>query len=246
MSRSLHSVSSRAWVQLLTGVLTLLLVVAVVTQLRTSAPHEQLDVVVGAAEDPGSTSRDEVTCERRLPGLTRVQGGEGSEDPVEDVDGPIGRITSTAVTECPDRFDGRQVTFIGEVVGDVLRRDGGAWLLMNDDAYGLEAGPLPSHQDFAGGNTGLAVWLPDRFLGLIQDAGGPGVRGTVLSVEGTVHRADPADGGGLTLRAHDAARAADAVRIPEPVHTAQVVVAILAAIAAAGAIVAERLVARSR
>ena len=36
----------------------------------------------------------------------------------------------------------------------------GAWVLVNDDAYALDVGPLQGHSQFRGGNSGLSVWLP--------------------------------------------------------------------------------------
>jgi hypothetical protein len=146
-----------------------------------------------------------------------------------------GRVTAGIVLACPRLFDGLEVVHVGEVVGDVLRRDGGAWVTLNDDAYALTLGPMGPHRERAGPNTGLTVWLPD---GLHEDLGPPGRhgrRGDVLRVEGVLRRTDPADGGGLTVRATRAEVLASSVAIDEPVDGTLAAAAALSALAAAGA-----------
>lgn len=140
-----------------------------------------------------------------------------------------GRITSAMVFACPRLFDGRAVVYIGEVIGDVLVRDGGAWVQVNDDDYALEVGPFGAHRDQRGFNSGLAVWLPD---GLHEQLGAPGRhgrRGDVISVSGVLRRADPADGGGITVRAAELEILAPAVTTEEPIHRDLALVATLAA-----------------
>jgi hypothetical protein len=165
---------------------------------------------------------------RQLPRCQRDRTGS-------DVDGraaslpplPVGhRVTSTQVLGCPAAFDGRSVTFVGELVGDLLTRDGGAWVLVNDDDYALELGPLPSHRDRRGTNTGLSVWLPDRLHRQVTGLGGPGQRGDLVRIDGVVRRADPSDGGGLTLRADGLEVLSPAAPVEEPLNVAQVWLAV--------------------
>lgn len=140
-----------------------------------------------------------------------------------------GRITSAMVFACPRLFDRRAVVYIGEVIGDVLVRDGGAWVQVNDDDYALEVGPFGAHRDQRGFNSGLAVWLPD---GLHEQLGAPGRhgrRGDVISVSGVLRRADPADSGGITVRAAELEILAPAVTTEEPIHRDLALVATLAA-----------------
>lgn len=114
---------------------------------------------------------------------------------------PGDRVTSALVVRCPAALDGLTVRYVGEVVGDVIPRRGGVWVRVNDDAYALEVGPLSGAASRAGRSSGLAVWLPD---GLHETLGPPGRharRGDVVAVTAVVRRADPADGGGLALRA---------------------------------------------
>jgi hypothetical protein len=122
-----------------------------------------------------------------------------------------GRVTSELVQACPAAYDGLRVRYVGELVGDLLRRDGGAWVLVNDDEYALDVGPLPGHRDLRGTNSGLTVWLPEALLGEVGGLGRPNQRGDVVEVHGVVVRADPTDGEGLTLRA-------DRLRVLQPAH----------------------------
>jgi hypothetical protein len=138
---------------------------------------------------------------------------------------PAGRITSEMVYACPRLFDGLEVIHVGEVVGDVLARRGGAWALVNDDAYALEVGPLGASRAQRGFNSGLSVWLPD---GLHEQLGAPGRfgrRGDIVRLEGVLLRADPADGGGITLRATALEVLAPSVAVDEPLNRALAVAA---------------------
>jgi hypothetical protein len=184
-----------------------------------------------------------------LPGLADPHIHLACDDPMppprpqrDDADTiePVGRAISGEVMACPRQFDGHVVEYVGEVVGDVLRRRGGAWMLVNDDAYALEAGPLGLHRRPRGTNTGLAVWLPDPMPGLVGSPGRSGVRGDVIRVVGVLHRTDPEDGGGLTIRATTAELVAPAERAPEPFDREQALFALLLMALAVGVTVRER------
>lgn len=145
-----------------------------------------------------------------------------------------GRVTASAVLACPVAFDGARVMYVGEVVGDLLRRDGGAWALVNDDAYALEVGPLPAHRSRSGLNSGLSVWLPAPAVEGLGEPGRAGRRGAVIEVVGTLLRTDPADGGGLTLRAESVRVLAPGVDVDEPLDRPQAVAAALVLALAVG------------
>jgi hypothetical protein len=124
------------------------------------------------------------------------------------------------------------VSFIGEAIGEVLPRRGGAWVQVNDDDYALQHGPIGRHLEQAGFNTGISVWLPDGLHERIEGVGRPEVRGDVLALDGVLMRADPADGGGITLRADRMEVLASATEVPELLHTLQAIIAaVLATIA---------------
>ncbi len=210
---------------------TMLAIAASVQWAHEAAPHVPLEVVPAGPEDPDSVAARTLTCERTLP-----------DAPTSDLENvtPVGRVSSVAVNSCPDAFDGQVVIYFGEVVGDVLQRDGGAWTLVNDDAYGLDLGPLSGHADFQGGNSGLAVWLPGELATLADEPGNASRRGDVLRVQGVVRRTDPDDGGGLTLRAIQAEVVVEAQYLETPVNRVQLVVAIVFTLVAGGVIAWDR------
>lgn len=143
-----------------------------------------------------------------------------------------GRVTSSMIVACPAAFDGRRVVYTGELVGDVIRRGGGAWVLVNDDDYALAVGPLPAHRDHRGTNSGLTVWLPDDGLAKITGLGRPNQRGDVVRLEGHVRRIDPQDGGGLTLRAEEITVLRPAEKVEEPIRWPQAALAVGGLVAA--------------
>lgn len=176
------------------------------------------------------------TCTRRDDDTT-------AED-IRDRFPATGRITSAQVYRCPRAFDGLTVTYAGEVVGEVLERSGGAFAQVNDDAYALEVGPLVGHRELHGFNGGLSVWLPDGLHERIEEVGRPGRRGDVILIQGTLLRADPDDGGGVTLRAEELEVVAPSIAIEDPLHVPQLIAAIVLGVLAIAAMVWSRIVAR--
>ena len=157
----------------------------------------------------------------------RVELDQGRIDELHR-DFPVGgRVSSTQVYLCPSAYDGLEVTYVGEVVGDILRRRGGAWVQVNDDAYALTTGPVLGHRERSGFNTGLSVWLEGDLAERIEAPGRPARRGDVLQLTGTILRADPDDGGGITLRATTLQTLAPPVELDPPLHTIQLIVAII-------------------
>lgn len=147
-------------------------------------------------------------------------------------------IDSRSVRACPVGFDGLEVRLIGEVVGDVLARDGGAWLTLNDDAHALGAGPLVGHGVRAGTNHGLAVWAPTGTYEQLAAPGRAARRGDIVVVVGTLRRADPEDGGGLSVRATGIEVLVPGASATAPFHRTQALVALvaLAGVGLAGAV----------
>jgi hypothetical protein len=145
---------------------------------------------------------------------------------------PGDRVTSGLVLACPEAYDGLRVRYVGELVGDLLHRDGGAWVLVNDDDYALEVGPLPGHRHLRGTNRGLSVWLPDQLADQVTGLGRPNRRGDVVELAGRIVRADPTDGEGLTLRADSLRVIAPARDVDEPLDVPQLWFAVAASLLA--------------
>lgn len=223
----------------LAGVLGLAALGAVILGLPSAAPRVG-DPGAGLPGVDVADATDPVTCERTLPDVPPAA-ADTTAGPADDDPRPVGRVSSGELLECPDRFDGRRVSYVGEVVGDVLERGDGAWVLMNDDAYALELGPLTAHGRFRGYNSGVSVWLDGDLAELADEPGRAGRRGDVLEVRGVVRRADPADGGGLTIRAAEGELVAHARELETPVHVLQAIVAGVLAVVALGVVVVGRL-----
>ena len=145
-----------------------------------------------------------------------------------------GRIQSSQVFACPTAYDGLRVRFAGELIGEPLPRRGGVWVQVNDDDYALRVGPVAAHDELRGFNSGLAVWLPDGLHEGLTGFGRSGLRGEVILVGGQLVRADPADGGGTTLRADHLEVLAPAVAVEPPLYLVQAVVAAVLALVALG------------
>lgn len=181
-----------------------------------------LDGAPLAAPDPEEVAALRVACRRGsstfAETVARVR--------AEHVAGSV--VDSPTVLACPAGLDGLEVRLVGEVVGDVLPREGGAWLTINDDAHAREVGPLVGHGTRRGTNRGLAVWAPDGTHERLGAPGRAGRRGDLVVVVGTVRRADPDDGGGLTVRASAIEVLVTGARASAPLHRTQAVAAVVA------------------
>jgi hypothetical protein len=197
-------------------------IIAGVVALEAVAPQLDPEVVASMAiEDIPPVAVEEA------PQCTRGGLDDTTIRDLRDQISPGGRVASEQVYRCPAAWDGADVTYVGEAVGEVLRRDGGAWVQINDDPYALESGPLVGHRELAGSNSGVSVWLPDGLHERIEEVGRPAQRGDVVLLRGRLLRADPDDGGGITIRAEELEVVAPSTGVEEPLHVAQLVVAVL-------------------
>jgi hypothetical protein len=216
---------------IVTPMLGLALIVAGVVWLE--AVHPQVPTEGRAVEGiPPLGVEDVEPCIRRA--------GDPQSDEIDEEFPPLGRVSSTQVFSCPQAFDRMRVTYVGEIVGEVLPRRGGAWAQINDDAYALEVGPLVGHREQSGFNTGLAVWLPDDMHEAVTGVGGPAQRGDVVLVRGVLHRTDPDDGGGTTIRADTLEILQESHEVEVPFHTVQAVAAGVLALVALGTVLWSR------
>lgn len=149
-------------------------------------------------------------------------------------------VAAERLIECPDAYDQQTVRYRGEAVRAVLRRGDRAWVHLNDDAYGLELGPLPAHRTAIGGNSGIPVSIPLDVADAITHVGDARHHGDIIDVVGTFHRADPADDGGPTIQAHNATIAQVGRTISRPVSRPRVITAVVLAILAVASTAAVR------
>lgn len=230
--RTEHRRGHTRWLMVIPLTLLTLIVVGVVA-LEAAAP--QADELIGSIEElPPVAVRDAArTCTRSDEATTA--------EIREEHQNAEGRVTADQIYACPQAFDRLEVVYAGEVVGELLPRRGGAWAQVNDDAYALEVGPLVGHRELDGFNTGMSVWLPDGLHERVDAVGRARQRGTVIAIRGTALRADPEDGGGVTIRASELEVLAPSMTVDDPLHLLQAVVAgILAALAIGAAVWARR------
>lgn len=94
-----------------------------------------------------------------------------------------GLVSSTELIERAGEFDGREVTYQGEVIGEVMNRGDHSWVNLND------------------GENALGIWMDNNFLGLISFCGNYKARGDWLEVRGIFNRACKNHGGDLDIHA---------------------------------------------
>jgi hypothetical protein len=113
--------------------------------------------------------------------------------------GQLETVRSRVLLENPAAWDGRELLFGGEAIGEAMPRPGGAWLHLNDDAYqwrNIEEG-----EPLGGYNSGLAVWVPEGSLARLRFFGDYRHTGDVALVRGTFHAACREHGGDLDIHA---------------------------------------------
>lgn len=108
-------------------------------------------------------------------------------------------VSSAQLVEDAEYWDGREVTFEGEVIGDVMVRGSRAWLHVNDDAY--SALPVPAGARPQGYNSGHAVLAPATEAAEVRVFGSYRARGDIVRVTGIFRASDPAHGGDMLIEA---------------------------------------------
>lgn len=92
-------------------------------------------------------------------------------------------VGSTDMIEMASQYDGKTVSYGGEVVGDILYRGDYAWVGISD-----------------GANT-VSVYLPADEAKKIAYVGGYRIVGDTVQINGVFHRACPEHGGDLDIHA---------------------------------------------
>ena len=92
-------------------------------------------------------------------------------------------VSSTELIEHARDFDGKEVVYQGEVIGEVMNRGDHSWVNLND------------------ADNALGIWMDNNFLGLISFCGNYKARGDWLEVRGIFNRACKMHGGDLDIHA---------------------------------------------
>jgi len=106
---------------------------------------------------------------------------------------PGGVVSTADLIEKSKTYDGREVVYRGEAVGDILNRGGGAWVTVNDDHYSKK--PLRISENLKGGNSGIGVYGPREDIDRISFLGSYTARGDFVEVRGVFYLTSVEHGG---------------------------------------------------
>lgn len=120
---------------------------------------------------------------------------------------PALAVSSNDLIEHPEQWDRKEVTYRGEVIGDVMRRGRLAVLNVNDGTYAM------------------GVWVPVQVADEVTFAGRYGVKGDRVEVRGIYYRACPEHGGDPDIHADRLTVVGPGQRIPDPFHRREAVAA---------------------
>jgi len=108
-------------------------------------------------------------------------------------------VTSTEQIEQNKKWNGKTISYRGEVVGDILHRGDFAWINVNDDTYqGLN---VEEGHKLAGYNSGQSIWVPSHLVAQITYLGRYSASGDKVEVTGVFHSACPEHGGDMDIHA---------------------------------------------
>ena len=107
--------------------------------------------------------------------------------------------SSSALVESPKEYDGSEVTFAGEAIGEAMVRGDMAWIHINDDPYYVKN--VEEGAQLGGYNTGMAVWLPASEVEKMTYFGDYKHEGDIISVTGTFNAACGEHGGDMDIHA---------------------------------------------
>ncbi len=107
--------------------------------------------------------------------------------------------SSTDLVESPKKFDGGDVSFRGEAIGEAMVRGDMAWIHINDDAYYMKN--VEEGAELGGYNTGMAVWVPAELAEDIEYFGDYKHEGDIVEVEGIYNAACAEHGGDTDIHA---------------------------------------------
>jgi len=133
-------------------------------------------------------------------------------------------VDSVTLIEHPDRYDGKEIVFKGEAIGDLMERSDGAWININDDAYSRQG----SKRRLAGYNSGQSVLVSDKKAArAVKRLGDYNNRGDIVEVTGVFRKADPDHGGDMMIAADSLRIVKSGFAIPHPISSRKISLAII-------------------
>ena len=92
-------------------------------------------------------------------------------------------ISSTNLIDHAKAYDTREITYSGEVIGDILNAGDYVWLNVSD------------------GSNAIGIWAGNALAGEVQTAGRYSQHGDDVRISGTFYRACPEHGGDMDIHA---------------------------------------------
>ncbi|MHB1315991.1 MAG: DNA-binding protein [Christensenellales bacterium] len=93
------------------------------------------------------------------------------------------KVTGSELIENSKNYDGQEIIFTGEVIGDILNRGDFTWVNITD------------------GNNAIGIWMKSSDAERIGSIGGYSVYGDTIEVQGIFHRACKEHGGDFDIHA---------------------------------------------
>ncbi len=131
--------------------------------------------------------------------------------------GPAWAVGSKQLAKDAEKYDGKVVTFTGEVIGDTMERKDGVWLNINDDPYSRQG----RVRQLAGFNHGQGVLVPKKLVGEIT-TGRYGFRGDIVRVHGVFHANSPKQGGDMMINATSIRIIKSGFALPQPISARKI------------------------
>jgi len=146
--------------------------------------------------------------------------------------------SSTELVEQPKKFNGTEITFEGEAIGEAMARGDDAWIHLNDDAYMYKN--VEEGAELGGYNTGMPVWLPTNLAEKIGTFGDYKHEGDIVKVSGVFNAACGQHGGDMDIHATTLVLTVPGRNALDPVKPWKLVLAIGLTLGAAGVWYADR------
>jgi hypothetical protein len=110
-------------------------------------------------------------------------------------------ISSAELIKDAKQYDGKSVTYRGEVVGDIMIRGEHSWLSVND------------------GPNAIGVWINKELIKNIQYIGDYRTKGDMVEIVGIFKRSCPEHGGDLDIHAQSINKIGSGSKISHAVNT---------------------------
>lgn len=118
-------------------------------------------------------------------------------------------VSSAQLLENGTQYEGKEVVYIGEVVGVVMERGEHGWVNVND------------------GSNAIGVYAPKGLLEKITTTGDYSHKGDIVEVSGVFHRACPEHGGDVDLHAKSLVIVGKGYKIEHPISMSKIFFALL-------------------